>query len=99
MKIDGNRPSHDAQATDGTRRSGKDGGVRQGHGIGPATSSGDRVELSGDAALRASALKAALDAPAIRTELVEQMKQKLNAGKIGQDAGALADAMLDDQIK
>ena len=99
MKIDGNRPSHDTSAADGTRRSGKDGGVRHGHGIGPATSSGDRVELSGDAALRANALKAALETPGIRTELVEKMREKLNAGKIGQDAGALADAILDDQLK
>lgn len=99
MKIDGNRPSHDTQAADGARRSGKDAGVRQGQGIGPATSSGDRVELSGDAALRANALKAALEAPAIRTELVEKMREKLNAGRIGQDAGALADAILDDQLK
>jgi flagellar biosynthesis anti-sigma factor FlgM len=99
MKIDGNRPAHDASATDGTRRTGKDAGVHQGSGVSSTAAAGDRVELSGDAALRAAALKAANDAPAIRTELVEQMKQKLSAGKIGNDAGALADAILDDQLK
>jgi anti-sigma28 factor (negative regulator of flagellin synthesis) len=56
------------------------------------------VELSGDAALRATALKAANDAPAIRTELVDQMREKLAAGRIGHDAGALADAIIDDQL-
>jgi flagellar biosynthesis anti-sigma factor FlgM len=99
MKIDGNRPAHDAQATDGTRRSSKDTGVRQGDGVAPASGTGDRVELSGDAALRTAALKAANDSPAIRTELVDKMRQKLNAGQVGQDAGALADAILDDQLK
>ena len=99
MKIDGNRPAHDASATDGTRRTGKDGGVQQGSGVAPSTTAGDRVELSGDAALRAEALKAANAAPEIRTELVDRLREKLNAGQIGNDAGALADAILDDQLK
>jgi len=37
MKIDGNRPAHDASATDGTRRTGKDAGVHQGSGVAPLT--------------------------------------------------------------
>jgi len=99
MKIDGNRPTSDTAAADGTRRTPRDAGVHQGGGVAPSAASGDRVELSGDAALRAAALKAANDAPAIRTELVEQMREKLNAGTIGNDAGALADAIIDDQLK
>ena len=98
MKIDGNRPAHDTQATDGTRRSSKDAGVQPG-GVAPASGTGDRVELSNDAALRTAALKAATETPAIRTELVDRMRQKLNAGQVGQDAGALADAIIDDQLK
>jgi hypothetical protein len=73
MKIDGNRPAHDASATDGTRRTGKDAGVHQGSGVAPSAAAGDRVELSGDAALRAAALAAANAAPEIRTELVERL--------------------------
>lgn len=99
MKIDGNRPAHDTSATDGARRTGKDAGVQQGSGVAPSAAAGDRVELSGDAALRAAALKAANAAPAIRTDLVDRMREKLNAGKVGNDAGALADAILDDQLK
>jgi len=98
MKIDGNRPAHDASATDGVRRTGKDAGVQQGSGIAPSAAAGDRVELSGDAALRAAALKAANAAPAIRTELVDRMREKLSTGQIGNDAGALADAIIDDQL-
>ena len=99
MKIDGNRPAHDTSATDGARRTGKDAGVQPGSGVAPSAAAGDRVELSGDAALRAAALKAANAAPAIRTELVDRMREKLNTGKVGNDAGALADAILDDQLK
>ena len=99
MKIDGNRPAQDASATDGVRRTGKDAGVQQGSGVAPSAAAGDRVELSGDAALRAAALKAANAAPAIRTELVDRMREKLKTGQIGNDAGALADAIIDDQLK
>jgi anti-sigma28 factor (negative regulator of flagellin synthesis) len=35
----------------------------------------------------------------VRTELVEQMKQKLAAGEIGNDSGRLADRMIDDLLK
>ena len=45
------------------------------------------------------AFKAASDAPGIRTELVDRMRDKLNAGKVGNDAGALADAIIDDLAK
>src|SRR5688572_20093291 len=98
MKIDGNRPAHDTQATDASRRTGKDAGVRPGVSVTPGPS-GDRVELSGDAALLAAAVKAATEAPAIRTELVDRMREKLAAGKVGNDSGRLADAILDDVSK
>jgi flagellar biosynthesis anti-sigma factor FlgM len=99
MKIDGNRPTTDTQSADGARRTGKDASLRQGGGVAPSSSSSDRVELSGDAALRAAAFKAATDAPGIRTELVDRMREKLNAGKVGNDAGALADAIIDDLVQ
>lgn len=99
MKIDGNRPTHDTQAADATRRSGSDVNVRQGGGVAPGGATTDRVELSGDAALRAAALKAATEAPGIRADLVDRMRQKLDAGQVGNDAGKLADAILDDLLK
>jgi flagellar biosynthesis anti-sigma factor FlgM len=99
MKISGNSPAQDTQATDGARRAGKDAGVRPGGGAAAPVPSSDRVELSGDAALTAAAFKAASDSPAIRTDLVDAMRQKLQAGKVGNDAGALADAILDDLLK
>ena len=65
----------------------------------PGAVSTDRVEVSSDAKLMGAALKAATDAPAVRTELVEAMKQKLAAGEIGKDSGRLADRIIDDLLK
>lgn len=97
MKIDGNRPAHDTQAADGPQRAAKDTAVRQ-PGVVAATGGSDRVELSGDAALRALALKAALDAPSIRADLVHQMREKVDRGDVGRDSGRLADAIIDDLL-
>jgi len=99
MKIDGHHPASDTQATDGTRRAGTDGSVRKGGSVASSASSSDRVELSGDAALLTAARKAAEEGTGIRSHLVEQMRQKLHAGKVGTDAGRLADAILDDFLK
>ena len=98
MKIDGNRPAHGTHATDGTRRAGKDGGVRQGSAA-SAGASTDRVELSSDAALLAAALKAAHGTADVRTDVVERVREKLNAGTVGNDAARLADAIIDDLVK
>ena len=94
VHLTGHRRAAGHRGAQAERRSvdGLDVHPHQGGGVAPSPASGDRVELSGDAALRAAALRAANETPAIRTELVEQMREKLNAGKIGNDAGALADA-------
>ena len=99
MKIDAHHSASDTQATDGARRAGADGSVRKGGPVASSTSSSDRVELSGDAALLMAARKAAEAGTGIRSHLVEQMRQKLHAGKVGTDAGKLADAILDDLVK
>jgi anti-sigma28 factor (negative regulator of flagellin synthesis) len=53
------------------------------------------VELSSDAQLASSAVRAATNAPAIRQDVVEQARQKLLAGQIGQDPLKLADRLID----
>jgi flagellar biosynthesis anti-sigma factor FlgM len=65
----------------------------------PAASGTDTVELSSDAKLLASALKASSEPSAVRTDVVEAMKQKLAAGEIGNDSGRLADRILDDLLE
>jgi hypothetical protein len=52
------------------------------------------VELSSDAQLVTSAVKAAEGAPAIRQDAVERARQKLMAGEIG-DPVKLADRLID----
>jgi flagellar biosynthesis anti-sigma factor FlgM len=98
MKIDGNRPAHDTAATESARRTTTDAGLRPGGHAG-TTGSTDRVELSSDATVRAAALKAANETPEIRTELVDRMREKLNAGQLGADSLRLADAIIDDLLK
>jgi flagellar biosynthesis anti-sigma factor FlgM len=99
MKIDGHHHASDTQATDGARRTATDGNVRKGGPVASSAASSDRVELSGDAALLAAARKAAEEGTGVRSQLVEQMRQKLQAGKVGTDAGRLADAILEDLLK
>jgi flagellar biosynthesis anti-sigma factor FlgM len=54
----------------------------------------DRVEVSPDATLINSAVQAANDVPAIRSDRVEAAKKALANGTLGADAGQLADALI-----
>ena len=65
----------------------------------PGAASTDRVEVSTDAKLMATALKAATEPTTVRADVVEAMKQKLAAGEIGKDSGRLADRIIDDLLK
>ena len=95
MKIEGNRPdqigtsseTQQAQATDRVRP-GTD--ARTG-----AMTGGDRVELSRDAQLMDSAVKAAASSPEIRQELVDRARQRLASGELGRDLEKLADRLID----
>ena len=97
MKIEGNRPTHEAESL--TRADAK--------GTKPAPNraadAGDRVDVSADAkkaqGLVADAVKAAQALPDIRAEAVARGRAKLESGELGADAGKLADAIIDDLIK
>jgi flagellar biosynthesis anti-sigma factor FlgM len=95
MKIDGYRAGIETTQTDATQKVTADPRLTK-SGTRPATSSGDTVEVSADAKLLSAAVKTADGTPGIRTDVVERMKEKLAAGEIGNDAGRLADRMLDD---
>jgi anti-sigma28 factor (negative regulator of flagellin synthesis) len=56
------------------------------------------VEVSSDAQLLTSAINATNQVPAVRTELVERLRQKLNAGELGKDSARLADRIIDDLL-
>lgn len=92
MKIEGNRPNLESIAAQRLERSLSD--VRGGRTGAGTAAGGDSVNVSADASLAAHAVSAVGTAPAIRTDLVEAMRAKLADGTLGNDAGALADAML-----
>ena len=100
MKVNGNRLTPDTDATAGTDAARKvaDRTVTK-TGERPSTRGTDTVELSSDAQLLAAAVKATGEAPSVRADVVEAMKQKLAAGEIGNDSARLADRMLDDLLK
>ncbi len=55
----------------------------------------DRVDLSTEAELLAKALRVAEKTPDVRHALVEQMRQRLAHGEVGDDVVRLADSMID----
>lgn len=108
MKIDDayRTPALDnASATTHANQAGKAGSAgRSGDRTGaPPVGGTDAVHVSDEARLRAEALKAAEEAPAIRPDAVARGKALLESGKLGSDPAALADrlidAMLDDTSK
>lgn len=98
MKIEGNRPTHEAEAL--TRTDAQKG---QKPATNRAAVTGDRVEVSADAekaqGLVADAVKAANALPDIRQEAVARGRAKLESGELGADAEKLADAIIDDLLK
>lgn len=60
-----------------------------------ARDASDRLDLSGEAAVLATAMRAAERFPDVRHALVERMQQKLANGEVGQDSARLADRMID----
>src|SRR5690242_17713905 len=98
MKIEGNRQTQDTQATEQSQRTNADVAAKRSATDKTQTTSTDRVEMSADAQLMTSALNASQKTPAIRTELVERLREKFNAGEIGNDSGRLADRLIDDLL-
>lgn len=58
----------------------------------------DRVEVSRDAAFVNSAVQAAHETPAMREDKIAAAKKALADGTLGQDAGKLADALIDHML-
>jgi flagellar biosynthesis anti-sigma factor FlgM len=100
MKIDANRTAQDTEAAASTQATQKlaEKRVARKNDL-PGAAATDTVEVSSDAKLLSAALKAATEPTAVRTDVVEAMKKKLAAGEIGNDAGRLADRMIDDLLK
>jgi flagellar biosynthesis anti-sigma factor FlgM len=93
MKIEGKSPGADGLAAQKLERAQAE--VNEAARADAARKTGDRVELSPDAALANAAARAAADAPDVRPEVVERMKRALAAGELGRDAQALAESLID----
>jgi flagellar biosynthesis anti-sigma factor FlgM len=92
MKIEGNNPGADALAARKLERAQAEAKEAAAEAVRKA---GDRVELSQDAALAGSAIKAVADGPDIRPDVVERMKTALAAGEVGSDSQKLAESLID----
>lgn len=98
MKINGERPSG---LTSPTEQSGKTSDAAVG-GLAKAQESAkkaDQLTLSSEAKFMQSVAEKANMAPAIRQEVVDRMKALLDQGGVGNDAGRLADSLIDDVLK
>jgi flagellar biosynthesis anti-sigma factor FlgM len=97
MKVEGNGPNQvgtpketqQSQAAERPAWKGRDDAA------GPAGRSSDRVELSTDAQLMDSTVRAVVAAPEVRQDVVARARQKLAAGEIGRDVDRLAERMID----
>jgi flagellar biosynthesis anti-sigma factor FlgM len=98
MRIDGQRLPGDAELT---RRleAAKTTELSSPTTAAGSTASGDRVEVSAEAQLVASAIQAVHDAPDVRPEAVERGRLALASGRLGQDAAGLADRIIDALLK
>jgi flagellar biosynthesis anti-sigma factor FlgM len=98
MKIENDKPNPLAGQTDALTPTPSAGSAPAGK-TAPAQSRADQLTLSPEAQLLKAAADAAAGDPAVRTELVEKMRALLAEGKIGTDADALAESLLDDVLK
>ena len=96
MKIQGDRPSG-VQDAGQTQQVDKAAQQRAQQTRGGADA-GDRVEVSADAMLLGKAVDAASRAPEIRQDVVDRARARLEAGEIGNDAGRLADRLIDSML-
>ena len=95
MKIDSNRPNLDQAALQRLERAAAEASKQAASG---KTGTSDTVQVSADAALANDAVKAVNDSPDVRADLVERMRALLAAGELGNDAGALADSLIDSML-
>jgi flagellar biosynthesis anti-sigma factor FlgM len=97
MRIDHKGINPGAVSLESTERTEAD--KRTGQGTAARRTGGDTIELSSDARLLHTALKAAFDAPASRADRVEEVRQKLASGELGKDSARLADRVIDSLLE
>ena len=95
MKIQAERPDELVPTPTSTDRNrGRHEPTPQG-----GSSPSDRIDVSSDALLLNSAVRAAQEAPEVRPAVVERARMKLLSGELGNDAERLADRLIDHMLK
>jgi len=94
VKIDGNRAELLNQALDRVGGATVQAGNKATSIAAPTAATADAVTLSDDAKLMRTAMQAVAKTPDIRQDLVARMRAALNNGEVGNDAGELADALI-----
>jgi len=98
MRIDQNQPAVETGASDRISGGSADKSAR----AGTQGSAEDRVEVSDDLKrvqrIVADVVQDMAAAPAVRQDVVDRARALLEAGDVGRDSGALADAIINDLI-
>jgi flagellar biosynthesis anti-sigma factor FlgM len=96
MKIDGNGPNQVGTSKETQQSQAAERPAWKGReDAAGAAGRSDRVQLSSDAKLMDSAVRAVAAAPEVRQDVVERARQKLAAGEVGRDVERLAERMID----
>ena len=99
MKIENDKPdplSGPADSVNPTNANGPSAGAAK--GATPANRV-DQLTLSPEAQLLKAAADAAAGDTAVRSDLVDRMRELLAQGRVGDDARRLAEALIDDVLK
>jgi flagellar biosynthesis anti-sigma factor FlgM len=95
MKIQAERPDELVQATQSSADQDRVRNEPTRHNDHPS----DRLDVSSEARLWNSAIRAANEAPEIRPAVVQQARQKLISGELGANADRLAERLIDHMLK
>ena len=98
MKIQNDGANALTNAADSVARakSGEQGGAEKARS---AAGGSDALKLSPEAQFLKTLADQSAEPPVVRQDVVDRMKALLDAGKLGNDPGALADAIIDDLTK
>ncbi len=89
MKIEGHRPGFDPSLDRVDQKKAADTAAAD-----VSRKSVDQIRVSAEAQLANEAVKAASESPDVRPEVVARAKKLFDAGLVGNDANAIADALI-----
>ncbi len=94
MKIESNRPSFDPSLDRVDQKKAADAAAAD-----ASRKSGDQIRVSAEAQLANEAVKQASQSSDVRPEVVERARKLLDAGLVGNDAAAIADALITSSLE